>query len=146
MKESFEIAKRLADALSERRLTNTENELAEVFRSLEPNEKLRVIEILMAKNVRAAVSIAARGHLPKAEQEQLIERAIVANQTNALKAFISDFIVHRMSPDVFISILNRLKATYPERVNFAAYYFIGSTKDPAVRSSLRSIFLETKPQ
>jgi hypothetical protein len=146
MDDPILIARQLAMALAEQRLPNLENDLSRVFRDLSAVQQLEIIVQLLQKNVRAAATIAARGHLPVPQQLSLLQHLLESGQTNAIKVMVCDVFAHRMGAEVFANSLGQNCSRFPKSVNFAAYYFLGASKmSTETRRALQSLLEKTKP-
>ena len=139
-------ARKLAEELSEHRLPNLENELSKVFRRLSAEEQLEIILLLMKKNVRVAAAIAARGHFPVGNQQQLLQIVLESGETNTIKVMVRNVFACRMSSNVFARCLAKNIAKLSKSVHFAAYYFLGVRKtNSKTHIILQKIREETRP-
>lgn len=118
----------LVDRLLLRRTPNDENRLCRAVRELSDEQKLEVVKRLARSNVRLAATVGARGQLGVTQQKEMLDRLLVAGQSNAIKHFIAELFAVRLSVGGILHVLTIRQSLYPQSVHFAAYYLLGTNR------------------
>ncbi|MFL1502646.1 hypothetical protein ACI77J_28250 [Pseudomonas sp. O64] len=110
------------------RVSSVENELCHLVRQVSESDKLKVVEVLGAANVRLAAAVARRTHLAPVQQAALLSRLLVNGGSNEIKYYVLGLFVYRLRAKVILGILHKNKESARSRVSLAAYYVLSSRR------------------